>query len=151
MNKEINTEMVRARISEILQSAGKVQALVALSDEEFFADERNLYAVYYLLLICIEGVATICNHLLARLTKTAPASYVECFEGLQDLGILDDDMARRLLPMARFRNFLVHRYWDVDPAQVLIYARNNLGDFQDYSEAIISYLVSKTSPDAERR
>jgi uncharacterized protein YutE (UPF0331/DUF86 family) len=145
MNDEINIEMVRARLSEIRESAEKIQGLVALSDEEFFADERNLYTVYHLLLICIEAVATICNHLLARLAKTAPASYSECFEGLQRLGILDDDLVKRLIPMARFRNFLVHRYWDIDPDRVLAYARNNLGDFEDYSQAIIRYLTSKSS------
>ncbi|MGD8753870.1 MAG: DUF86 domain-containing protein, partial [Anaerolineales bacterium] len=137
MNKGINTEMVRARLSEILENVEKIRDLVALSDEDIFADERNLYTLYHLLLICIEAVATICNHLLARLAKAAPASYSECFERLRDLGILEDDMVARLIPMARFRNFLVHRYWDIDPDQVLIYARNNLGDFEDYSGAII--------------
>lgn len=145
MNSEINTEMVRARLSEIRESVEKIRDLVALSDEDFFADERNLYTVYYLLLICIEAVATICNHLLARLAKSAPASYSECFEGLQNLGVLDDDLVKRLIPMARFRNFLVHRYWDIDPHQVLAYARTNLGDFEDYNKAIIRYLTSKNT------
>ena len=142
MNKAINNEMIRARLSEIQASIEKIRALVAQSDEDFFADERNLYSVYHLLLICIEAVATICNHLLARIAKTAPASYNECFERLRDLGILDDDIVARLIPMARFRNFLVHRYWDIDPNRVLIYARNNLGDFEDYSKAIIRFLTN---------
>ena len=147
MNKAVNTEMIRARLSEILESVEKIRALVAQSHEDFFADERNLYTVYHLLLICIEAVATICNHLLARLAKTAPASYNECFERLRDLGILDDDIVARLIPMARFRNFLVHGYWDIDPDRVLIYARNNLGDFEDYNKAIIGYLTGTGTPE----
>lgn len=38
--------------------------------------------------------------------------------------------------MARFRNLLVHRYWEIDPARVLHYARENLGDFEAYLAAV---------------
>jgi uncharacterized protein YutE (UPF0331/DUF86 family) len=38
--------------------------------------------------------------------------------------------------MARFRNLLVHRYWEIDPAQVLRFARENLGDFTAYLRAV---------------
>lgn len=80
----------------------------------------------------------------ARLAKTGPANYSECFDGLRDLGILDDDLVKRLIPMARFRNSLVHHYRDIDPHQVLDYAQNNWGDFEDYSQAILRYLTSKS-------
>jgi len=34
--------------------------------------------------------------------------------------------------MARFRNLLVHRYWEVDPQRVLLYARENLDDMEAF-------------------
>jgi uncharacterized protein YutE (UPF0331/DUF86 family) len=34
--------------------------------------------------------------------------------------------------VARFRNILVHRYWQVEPERVLRYARENLDDFDNY-------------------
>lgn len=34
--------------------------------------------------------------------------------------------------MARFRNILVHRYWQVEPERVLRYARENLEDFEGF-------------------
>ncbi len=143
MKQRVNIELLRARMGEIRESVEKIRAYAALSDEKFFADERNLHTVSHLLLVCIEAVAVICNHLLARLAKKAPASYGECFEGLKALGILDDALTDNLTGMARFRNILVHRYWDVDPQRVLRYARENLGDFEAYNEQIARFIAQQ--------
>jgi uncharacterized protein YutE (UPF0331/DUF86 family) len=115
----INLEQVRERAREIRESITKVRQYVAQSDEEFFADERNLYTVMHLLLIAIEATAAICNHILAKTARKAPSSYVDCFEGLEALGVLDRNLTGRLIRMARFRNLLVHRYWEIDPRRVL--------------------------------
>ena len=95
-----------------------------------------MYTVEHLLLIAIEAAATLCNHILAKTARRAPISYGECFEGLQLVHSLDDQLAAKLIQMARFRNLLVHRYWDVDPIKVLTYARHSSGDFEAYLKAI---------------
>jgi uncharacterized protein YutE (UPF0331/DUF86 family) len=132
----LNEEMVKARAQEIRESLDKVRTYASLPDHDFWDDERNLYTVMHLLLISIESVAALCSHILARLARRAPASYAECFEGLRGLGVLDDELAGSLVQMARFRNLLVHRYWEKDPARVLHYARENLGDFEAYLAAV---------------
>jgi len=132
VTQPINVEMVRDRAREIRESLGKIQTYTAQPDADFFADERNSYTVMHLLLISIEAVASICNHLLAKTASKAPASYSECFEGLRELGILDEPLTDRLIQMVHFRNILVHRYWQVEPEWVLHYARENLGDFEDF-------------------
>lgn len=38
--------------------------------------------------------------------------------------------------MARFRNLIVHRYWDVDNRRVLEIARNSLSDLEAFLDAI---------------
>jgi uncharacterized protein YutE (UPF0331/DUF86 family) len=38
--------------------------------------------------------------------------------------------------MARFRNILVHRYWQVEPERVLRYARENLEDFEGFLRSV---------------
>ena len=132
----INLQVVSNRTREIRAALQKLQQYTALPDEEFFADERNLYTVEHLLLIAIEAAATLCNHILAKTAKRAPVSYGECFGGLQLVHDLDDQLAAKLIQMARFRNLLVHRYWDVDPLKVLMYARHSSGDFEAYLKVI---------------
>ena len=132
----IDIERVKERSREIRESLEKIRRYAGLPDAEFFADERNLYTVMHLLLIAIEATASLCTHILAKTARKAPSSHAECFEGLRDLGIIDDGLTRRLVRMVRFRNLLIHRYWQVDPARVLGYARENLGDFEAFLAAI---------------
>lgn len=132
----INYQVVRDRAREIRESIQKVQQYATVPDDEFFADERNLYSVEHLLLVAIEAAASLCNHILAKTASQAPVSYGECFEGLRLIHRLDDQLTARLVQMARFRNLLVHRYWDVDPGRVLTYARESQADFEAYLKAI---------------
>ncbi len=132
----LNRQLMRSRAREIRDSLEKIQRYTTLTDAEFFADERNLYTVMHLLLIAIEAVAAICNHILARKAGEAPSSYAECFAGMRDLKVLDDALTARLIRMVRFRNLLVHRYWEIDPTQVLRFAREDLEDFTAYLQAV---------------
>ncbi len=45
--------------------------------------------------------------------------------------------------MARFRNILVHRYWEIEDEKILGYARNNLEDFDQFLKSIVDYLGIK--------
>jgi uncharacterized protein YutE (UPF0331/DUF86 family) len=136
----VNRDLVRSRAAEIRSGVVQIRRYAAQTDEAFFADARNLYSVQFLLLVTMEAAASLCNHILARSSRVSPASYAECLDGLHRAGIVDEDLAARLTRMARFRNLLVHRYWDVDGVQVLGYARQDLGDFEAYLAAIGEWL-----------
>lgn len=57
---------------------------------------------------------------------------------------MDDELASSLVRMVRFRNLLVHRYWEVDPIRVLGYARENLGDFEAFLAAVEGFVMLYT-------
>ena len=75
----------------------------------------------------------------------------ECFEGLRDLGIVNDELASHLVKMVRFRNLLVHRYWEIDPVRVLGYAREDLGDFEAFLAAVEGFVKRDLEEEVERR
>ena len=139
----LNEELVKTRAQEIRENLGKIRGYASLPEDEFWADERNLYTVMHLLLMSIEATAALCSHILARLARRAPASYVECFEALRGLDLIDDELAGDLVQMARFRNLLVHRYWQIEPKLVLRYAQENLGDFEAFLAAVSQLLASE--------
>jgi uncharacterized protein YutE (UPF0331/DUF86 family) len=144
---KINRQLVNDRLREIRESTTKIQRYAALPDAEFWADERNLHTVLHLLLIALEAMGQLCTHILARAARKAPASYAECMEGLGELGIVDAALSGRLIQMTRFRNLIVHRYWETDPTRVLTYARQHLGDFEAFLIAIEQYIQSKQADD----
>ena len=136
----VDIEKIKSRIAEINESLEKIRKYASLSNTEFWNDERNILSVKHLLLVCIEACGTICVHISAKKLHKAASSFTECFEILQDGGIVNKDLAEKLRNMARFRNILVHHYWKIDDEKVLEYARNNLEDFSLFLKAVVMYL-----------
>jgi len=53
---------------------------------------------------------------------------------------VSDEFAKELRKMARFRDRLVHIYWEVDDKQVYNIMRANLGDFKTFLNSISMFL-----------
>ena len=51
--------------------------------------------------------------------------------------IISNDLARRLSKMARFRNRIVHLYWEIDYDQIYEFLLHNLDDLEQYSKQIV--------------
>jgi uncharacterized protein YutE (UPF0331/DUF86 family) len=136
----IDIEKIKKRVTEIKQNAEKIRRYASIPDAEFWADERNILSVKHLLLESIEACGNICIHISAKKILKAASSFAECFENLAEAKVVDEELAQRLRAMSRFRNILVHRYWDVTDEKILAYARTNLGDFEDFSRSVLQYL-----------
>jgi uncharacterized protein YutE (UPF0331/DUF86 family) len=134
--KRVNAELIRTKATAIRRNIERITRLASLPDEQFWSDERNIETVKLWLIELVQDAADLCNHLAARLAHQVPLSYPECFEMLGDEGILEKSLADSLRAMARFRNLLVHRYWDVDDQRVLQIARTQLGDLEQFLEAV---------------
>jgi uncharacterized protein YutE (UPF0331/DUF86 family) len=140
---EINLESLKKRISEIKENNEKIKKYASIPDSEFWEDERNLLAIKHLLFQSIEACGSICTHVLAKKFFKSSSSFPECFESLYNSKVISKVLSEKLRKMARFRNILVHRYWEIEDEKILGYARNNLEDFDQFLESIIDYLGIK--------
>jgi uncharacterized protein YutE (UPF0331/DUF86 family) len=140
---EINLENLKKRISEIRENTEKIKKYASISENEFWDDERNLLAIKHLLLQSIEACGSICSHVLAKKFFKSPSSFPDCFENLYNSKVINKELSEKLRKMARFRNNLVHRYWEIEDKKILEYAKNNLEDFDRFLESIIAYLGIK--------
>jgi uncharacterized protein YutE (UPF0331/DUF86 family) len=136
-------DRIRELAAEIRRVIRELRALGGVSQAEFLGDAKAVNSAKYLLLVACEASIDICNHVAARRGARAPEDYSDCFEVLRELKVLDDDLAKRLARMARFRNLLVHLYWKVDDARIYQAIRDDLGDYEAYLAAIGRYLVSE--------
>lgn len=109
---DVNLEKLKARAGDIRRAVAKIETYTALPDSEFWQDDRNLYAVKYLLLQAMEAVGSICVHVLAKKFGIHISNYAACFERLGENGVIPLQLAARLRKMIRFRNILIHRYWE---------------------------------------
>lgn len=82
----------------------------------------------------------LCNHLISYNGFRSPQDYADTFEILKEQGIFDEFLTLRLKAMARFRNRLVHLYWEVDNQTLYKILQDNLEDFVLFLKKITSFL-----------
>lgn len=136
----LNPDVVRARCAEIEESVQRLEALAVLSPADFLADRDAQDIASYRLLVAIEAALALCYHVSSRRLRTAPADYAGCFALLGEAGVLAPDLTGRLQRMAKFRNLLVHVYWQVDYRRVHAVMRENLGDLRAFAAAVVALL-----------
>ena len=59
---------------------------------------------------------------------------------MAEAGVFENDFSRELRNMAKFRNRLVHLYWEVDDKQVYEILRNRLDDFKMFLDKLSKFL-----------
>jgi uncharacterized protein YutE (UPF0331/DUF86 family) len=69
-----------------------------------------------------------------------PADYYEAFLIMGELGVLPADFARRLAPLAGFRNILTHEYLGIDWDHVYKNLQN-LNELVTFSQYIRHWLI----------
>ena len=94
--------------------------------------------------LAIESCLNIGNRLISleqfnKPTDT-PETYADIFLQLKSFGVIDGSFCNRLVKMAKFRNRLVHLYWEVDKKMVYEIIRNNLDDFKLFEQRVVKYL-----------
>ncbi len=133
----IDKQILYAKVKEIEESLSRLRELRALTKESFLQDRDIQDIACYRVLILIEASISICQHICARELHQAPDSYAGCFSILGENEVIPNELADRLMRMARFRNMLVHIYWEIDNSLVIEIIRDRLTDIEKFTALIV--------------
>lgn len=133
---EIDKEKIKQRFSDINEALSEINRLTSADDKEFWSKKEYIAAVKYYLLQAIEAAGSICAHIAAKKFNKGISAFGECFEILEKEGIISGDLTLRLRKMVKFRNKLIHRYWETDDKNILQYARKDAADFNEFIKAV---------------
>lgn len=115
--------------------------------QDFKSDNLRRAAAERTLHLAIESCINIGNRLLSliQLEKPVdtPETYADIFVQLRALEIVGPEFADRLVKMAKFRNRLVHLYWEVDVDTLYRILQENLSDLIAFQDIIINYFKEK--------
>jgi uncharacterized protein YutE (UPF0331/DUF86 family) len=130
----------RARLEQMLSNLREYVAvlkrLAALNEADFIGDSDKVGNAKYHFVIAIECCIDVANHIIASEDLRFPKDNADSFAVLVDAGVLDESIREPLRSMAKFRNRLVHLYWDVDERRVFEYLRDSLADINRFAQAI---------------
>ena len=136
------------RIKEHLKYLNRYYLLLSeareISREEFLKDLIHQASTERWLHLAIESCLNIGNRIISLMQfskpVTTPETYADIFREMHKLGIVDLDFMQQLINMAKFRNRLVHVYWEVDPENVYQFVQENLDDFKLFEKKVVAYL-----------
>lgn len=137
----VDRYVVQARIGKIREYVALLRKIRGLADERRFVSDPLVYgnAERYLQL-AIQAVLDISNHIVADMNLNLPADSKELFVMLATHKVLPARLSKKLVPMAGFRNLLVHEYLEIDRRRVYQVLRKDLGDFERFIKAVSKLL-----------
>ena len=81
-----------------------------------------------------------CNHIIARNGYRVPDDYGDTFLVMGEVGAFDSNFAEELRNMAKFRNRLVHLYWELDDDQIYDILQTRIDDFKKFLDSVARFL-----------
>lgn len=123
---------MRKITSEVLSALQRLEDLRKLSEEEFAADPHKVASAKYNLIVAIEGAVDLSNHIISKNGFRTPEDYADTFRVMEEKGVFDAEFTNSIIQMARFRNRLVHIYWDIDDAEIYRIIQTRLQDIKQF-------------------
>lgn len=131
--KLLNIDKLYAKFRDIRDSVERLRLFGDISLDEFLKERDKQDIASFRLIVATEAAIDTCLHVAAKVLKEVPEEYAGCFQLLCDHDLIDRELSLRLAKMARFRNLLVHRYWEIDYARMYeIITGPDLDDLEEF-------------------
>ena len=127
-------------MSEIISALENLKDLQKLNKKNFVSNPHMLGSCKYHFIVTIEGIIDLCNHLIAQNKYRAPKDYADTFQVLNEQGLFNEEFTDTLKKMARFRNRLIHLYWEVDREELYRILHAHLKDIELFLEKFSSII-----------
>jgi uncharacterized protein YutE (UPF0331/DUF86 family) len=128
-------------VGELRKSVQRLSALAGIMEDQFVADEDKVASAKYHFIVAIEACIDLCNHIISRNSFRVPEDYGDTFRVMAEVGALSNEFAEILVSMGKFRNRLVHLYWEVDDRLVHQFLCSRLQDFRRFLKEMAQYLA----------
>jgi uncharacterized protein YutE (UPF0331/DUF86 family) len=135
-----NPDKIAKLVSEMRKAINRLRSLKTFDKESFISNHDKIGSAKYNFIVAIESAIDICNHTISQNGYRAPEDYADTFQVLGEQGAFDKDFTKVLKDMAKFRNRLIHLYWEVDDKQVYEILQSRLDDFKTFLDNIAIFL-----------
>ena len=123
-------------LSNLRQYLGVLRELAAVPRESFLANRDKIGNAKYHFVIAIETCIDIANHVVASENYRFPKDNADSFVVLVEQGVVPAADKDSLTAMARFRNRLVHLYWQVENERLYEYLQESLADLERFRQSV---------------
>ena len=129
-------QIIKLRLDKILTSIEILKKTSDLSIEAFLKDRIIQLATERSLQIAAQSVIDISTHLVAHNHWGTPKSYKDSVDIISKNGVIDSNLAARLIDLVKLRNVIIHVYLEINPKIIHKSAEYSVDDLKKFIEAI---------------
>lgn len=139
----INRKTIEEKLFKLQEIIKALNDLKAYPREEFIKDVTINSAAMFNLVIAVEVIVDIGNHILVESFQTSVKTYTDVIIELGNVGIMSKEFAQENKDMAKFRNKLIHDYDRVSLEQVYEHLQKAPDMFRQFAKYFIEFLENK--------
>ncbi len=136
----VDEERLAKYIRELENYLGQLNELKKISKEDYISDWRISYIVERTLHLSLETFLSIGEMIISELRFKKPDSYAEIPKILTENKVIPQQLAEKLIDLAKFRNVLVHEYLYLDREKVYQHLFNDQEIIQEFLNCIKQFI-----------
>lgn len=127
-----STEKITKICAEIKNAIHLLEDIGKFPFERFSSEPHLVSSAKYNFIVAIEGVIDLCNHAISQNSLTPPDDYSHAIMILSEQAAYPLEFAASLVKAIKFRNRLVHIYWEVGERELYAILTSNLDELKAF-------------------
>ncbi len=134
---------IQDHLERLVKFTNALKEIRRTSKKEFLENHILQSASERYLQMAIESCLNIGNRIIAseqfQHQVEVPETYADIFRELAKIGVIDSEFSEDLQKMAKFRNRLVHMYWEIDREFVYEILQSKLETFEKFIQSVVEF------------
>lgn len=131
-------DVVYNKVASIERCLGRIREDYVGHEEAIATDFMRQDAIVLNLLRACEAAIDLAMHVVRIRGLGLPERSREAFDRLEEAGVIEPALARRMRAMVGFRNIAVHAYQKLDLAIVRRIIEQHLGEFEAFGQQMLA-------------
>jgi len=136
----INKNSVNQKLKKLEESAKMLEDYKKVQEKDFLEDATIRGASIHYLVLGIEVIIDIGNHILTEVFQEHADSYEEIILKLGETKVIAENFAKDNADMAKFRNLLIHEYIKVNMETVYENLQEAPNIFRKFAKYYLEFL-----------
>lgn len=132
----VDEAVLAAKIASVADAVHRIREVLPARAAVLRSDRTAREIVVLNLSVAIQECLALATHGVADAGWSVPGSYGDVFLALADHGVIDHELARRLVAAAGFRNLVARQYGTVDTNRLFAMVSADLDDLLAFCRAL---------------
>jgi len=136
----VNKKVIEDKFIKFQESVKVLNELKDASRVEFLKDTKIQGAAMFNMVISVELIVDIGNHILTEVFQAPARTYKDVIIGLGEKGVIPKDFSKENEKMSDFRNMLIHDYSKITLDQVYDHLQKAPDIFRQFAKYFVEFL-----------